>query len=451
MSKERIELHVSEANGELKVTPVGQFISEGVDTPKPTLQALPQEVVAGWDYAPWGLNNQRPNEVRRALAPVAIAGQTLEKLAKMMYGNGLYYYDAETRAREGHIKRAYNPEVEHFLEANEIGTQWLFPQILDYKYHYNAFSEFVLSRDKQKITGLSHKEAEFCRLSRQNPRTKVIEYLLYSTRFAYDGHPPKGEPKAIPLMPWFNKGRFIQKLRKRKFAWHSRVKNPSGAVYYPRQPWLGLMGPDGWLEVSKNVPGIVNAMQRNQIALKYIIYIPVEYMALRHEGFMSYTDEQKQAAIKKLSDHYNASLKGTDNLYKSITTMFTQDRTNKMDIGRIEIVAVDNKLKENAWIPSSETADTQVVAGLGGSPTIAGLANSAGKMGAGSGSDKREMYNIEISTNTIDQDIILRPLNLISIYNGWGVRFGFDHMVHTTKDKNDNGIAKPNDSNKAID
>jgi hypothetical protein len=47
------------------------------------------------------------------------------------------------------------------------------------------------------------------------------------------------------------------------------------------------------------------------------------------------------------------------------------------------------------------------------------VGNSPGsKLGAGSGSDKHEAFNIFMALSTIDQQILLRPLEVMAAYNG---------------------------------
>jgi uncharacterized protein (DUF39 family) len=74
-----------------------------------------------------------------------------------------------------------------------------------------------------------------------------------------------------------------------------------------------------------------------------------------------------------------------------------------------------------------------------------GLAPEGGKMGAGSGSDQRESYNTGISLNTIEQDILLEPLNWIATFNAqtnpdWDVTFYIDHTMHTTTNNIETGL-----------
>jgi hypothetical protein len=126
-------------------------------------------------------------------------------------------------------------------------------------------------------------------------------------------------------------------------------------------------------------------------------------------------------------------------------------RSRKTELGKVQVIPIDDKVKKDEWVPGSEKSDAQIVQGLGGHPSHLGLASEGGKMGAGSGSDKREVYNIEISSNTMDQNILLEPLNWISRYNGWGVTFYIAHTRHTTTNMVEDGLVRNPDENLVIE
>jgi len=113
--------------------------------------------------------------------------------------------------------------------------------------------------------------------------------------------------------------------------------------------------------------------------------------------------------------------------------------------GKIVIEPIETKVKNDHWVPSSEKADAQIVQALGIHPSQMGLQPQGGKMGAGSGSDQRESYNTGISLNTIEQDLILEPLNWIATYNAqtdpdWDITFMIDHTRHTTINNKEDGL-----------
>lgn len=419
--------------------------------PKPAISKYPLEVDTGYDYAPWGGDDQYPNRVYAKLSKVAIAEQAVTKMAKRMFGNGLIYVKEADLQKTAKPERHYHPDVELFLQENHIETEWLFPQCMEWQVLWNTFHEMKLSLSKRFIVALFHKEAPFCRLSKQDVRGNV-NYLLYDTRFAFSRYHRSQLNQnernsdgtittAIPLMTWWDANSFFKKLRGYTFAWHSRPRF-GRQIYYPMPPAQGLFKTNGWLDSAADVPRIVNAMQKNQINLKYQILVDSEYFRIIYPEWDNYDSKQREIALDKFEDDINRKLVSPDKQYSSIISIFDNDNLTGNTKGKIEVIAIDDKIKSDAWVPGAERANFEIVQGLGAHPTDFGLARENGSMGAGSGSDKREVWNSQILENTIEQMYVLAPLNFIARYNRWGVRFFIDHTAHTTSNDQESGLKK---------
>lgn len=411
--------------------------------------AFPEELERGFLWAPWGDRpgkDDLPTLIREKIYQVPVAGRTVYDLVRMAYGNGIAYYHNRERREKKRVIRAYEPEVERFLEKNRIGNEWLKAQMIDYRFIMNTFSEIIFSRDKSQVTNLFHKETEYCRLSLQNKTSLTVDYLLYAADFSLGlGNVHYDRISVIPLYQWQQGEKFLQKLSGYKMAWHSRLKTP-GSLYYASPLWMGLYRENGWMDASIAVPEVVTAMMRNQVRLKYQILIPETYFTIRYrDSWATMSDKERQQVVDELISEINGQLSGTSNAYVSIATVFNYEVGRGEEQGKIQIIAIDDKIKKDAWVPSAEKSDAQIVQSLGGHPSMIGLTPEGGKMGAGSGSDKREIYNTEITINTFDQDIILEPLNWISRYNAqknpdWDVTFYISHTEHTTTNRQESGL-----------
>lgn len=423
--------------------------ADTIPSSPPATTQYPLHVDSGYDYAPWGEwdgDDNLPNRIEAKFSKVSIAAQAALKLAKLLYGNGLVYFKEADLARSAQPLRHYHPLVEDFLQENLVATEWLFPQCQDWQRHWNTFSEMKLSMSGRFITNIFHKEAPFCRLGSQGA-DGIVRHLLYDAYFAWGQHQrsssgdgsPGGSAVLLPLLNWFDKEAFFENLKGHTFAWHSRIRY-GRAVYYSRPPWLGLFARNGWLDAAADVPRIVNAMQRNQINLKYQILVEETYFKIEHPEWESYTAAQRSAALDRFENAINDKFVGLDNGFASILSVYRYDALQAKELGKIEIVAIDDKLKKDAWVPGAERANFEIVQGLGAHPTQFGLAKENGAMGGGSGSDKREEFNTAITTNTVEQVYLLAPLNFISRFNGWGVRFCIDHTSHTTSNLSETGL-----------
>ena len=442
----KIAIDVAEVNGKITA-----FLPEAKFTQKKdqvTKVPRPQEDIDGLPWIQWGDRNALPTDIREKIGKVPMAGTAIYKLIAMMYGNGLAYYrNSDVTDGETTPPRARIPEVEFFLRKNRIKTKFLIPQFGDYRFYMNCFSEFILSGNRQQIVGLYHKKAEYSRLGKQNEKTLHVDDLIYSADFAKGLDPDKERRASIQLFRWYDEENFLRKLKGHKFAYHSKFETP-GAEYYARPFWLGLFRKNGWIDASTSVPEIVNAMMRNQVILKYQILIPETYFEIRYKDWNTYTDEDRNKIIDALIKNINDSLSGTENAYSSITSIFKQDIAGN-PIGKVEIIAIDDKMKNDNWVPSSDKADAQIIQTLGLHPSQVGLDNAS--LGGNGGSNQREGYNTQITINTIDQEIVLEPLNYVAEFNArtnrnWDITFYIDHTHHTTTNNQEDGLEKSKDT-----
>ena len=391
-------------------------------------------------WVEWGKNDDYPTRVRKLIQKVSIAGTTIRKLTAKMVGNGIAYYKNEDIA-DGKVSRASIPDVDAWLRDNRINTKWLPGQAAAYCYHMNPFGSFILSKDRKKIARIIHRDSEHCRVKLNDKLTKV-QSMVYSPLFT-TGYPAlDAQMSVMPMMvlDTFDSTNIVNSnTRTSEFGYHTYFETP-GSFYYGVPFWEALFADDGWMHVSANVPGMITAMHRNQVSLKYMLNIPENYFLTRYTDWRTMLDSQKITAINELVNTLNERLTGTANVAKTIHQVFKEDPVTHAAFGKIEIVAVDDKFKRDAWIPDSNISDAQIVQGFGEHPSQVGLAPAGGKMGAGSGSDQRESYNTSIALNTIDQTIILEPLNFISQYNQWGVTFFIDNQLHTTTNNEESGV-----------
>ena len=444
-----IDIYQDRVSGVYQVASPGVVPSAGVMPPvdrgdAPTNFRVPTHADAGWQWAPWGKDDRRPTNIREKVNLVPMAGQTMYRLMGMMYGNGLAYYrNSDLAGGVQNVQRHYEPEIERWIRRCRLAHSWLLPQFLGYRYHFNTFSQLIWNRRRDAITGIYHLDGEFCRKSRQDPRSLRSEYLFYSAGFADRHGNSLADGFAIPMLDWQDEEAYVAGMSGYKAAWHSHLRTP-GTLYYATEPWAGLFRDKGWLDNAAAVPEIVHAMQRNQIMLKYQILVPMSYFTARYADWNSYTAQKKEELMDEIVSYIEDELADTKNAYKSITTFFSHDSMGK-EMGKIEIVAIDDKIKRDSWVPTSNTADAQIVQGLGMHPSQIGLAPEGGKMGAGSGSDQREAWNSQISLNTLEQEIVLEPLNYVAQFNArtypqWDVTFYIDHTHHTTTNNQESGL-----------
>lgn len=391
--------------------------------------------VRGW--AEWGQSDNLPNFIHKRLSSVPLAMQAIYMMAKDIYGNGLIYIKKKDFF-SGNFQRAYDPEVEQFLTRNRIRTEWLKNQAVSRLLFWNAFSQMDLDAlTKKKIVKLYHLETMWSRLSKQNRlNDNEIEYFKYSGKFGSLEMPSDADITTYPLYRWY-KDDFFDWLKGYTFVWHTRAVNV-GATYYPRPFWIGLLNPKSWLDVAANVPQIVFALQDNQASIKYVMKVSRDYFKFKYPDWDSYKDEKQRELIEEFEAKIEGSLTGVTNMGKLITLYLAEE--NGQFVGTIEIVPLDDKLKQDQWIPSSSVGNYEILSALGAHGSQFSLANEGGKMGAGSGSDARVHFNSGVLRNTLEQVEILEPLQFVFDFNGWDYVVLIDNFAQTTTDQNPTGV-----------
>ena len=102
---------------------------------------------------------------------------------------------------------------------------------------------------------------------------------------------------------------------------------------------------------------------------------------------------------------------------------------------------IDDKLKDGSQLPEAEAANSEVLFALGVDPSLIGAGIPGGKLGAGSGSDKREAFTILSALFKTNRETTLEVYDFIAQYNGWdtSIRAAFENTILTTLDANPTG------------
>lgn len=392
------------------------------------------------EYYNWGEDNLWPTTVRCKLEDSAIAYPLIYKMVCMMFGSGVQYFRRKKVGNEIQIEYFESPEIEKFFTENDI-DRFMLEQFMDFKFYGNAFSESILTKNLKKICNLYHLEAEFSRIGKQNDDTKKVENLFYSGNFVTDIS--VNDPIKIPFLNRRDRSKEgIARVGKgkKKFAWQTFFPSP-GRTTYAKPPHSALYKKDGWLDYENSIPVTLNSIIKNQLNIKYHIKIPYSYWPSMYPDWNNYKQKKRDELIDSKLKEMEEWLSGNKNAGKSLITHFAIDPITNKPIPGFEIEVVENKFKEGDFVPASDAADAKIVRALGVDPSIAGLQPQGGKMGAGSGSDKREAFNNTIELSKADARILFEPLYTVRDYNGWGddVEFGFSHQLSTTTDDEPNG------------
>jgi hypothetical protein len=208
-----------------------------------------------------------------------------------------------------------------------------------------------------------------------------------------------------------------------------------GKTYYQLAHWDSVRS-GGWLDVANSIPEFKQYMFKNQISLRYHVQIPTSFWTWKYPDWESYTTEQKVKSMKQEAKFFEDTMTGTKGSFKTLITSYIADEVAQKEYGKWIVTELGAKNNSNLYIEDSGEASSHLLYALGMDPTLVGYSIGKG-MGAGSGSDKREAFNMYQLQCQMDRDIILEPLEFIRDYNNWDpkLRFKFRYGMLKTADK----------------
>ena len=167
------------------------------------------------------------------------------------------------------------------------------------------------------------------------------------------------------------------------------------------------------------------------MTIKYHIEILDDYF-LNREPSPDYTREQRESARTKVLSEMNDFLSDVENTGKAFLTFTFFNKFKGEYLAGWKINVIDNKLKDDAYLPDSQAANSEILFAIGVDPCLVGSGLPGGNLGAGSGSDKREAFwqlNAEMG---IYRQISLEPLYFIRDFNKWSPDIEFDYVTVDT-------------------
>lgn len=385
------------------------------------------------DITPWGDDNLFPQTVIAELKKTFVPS-VLDWKARALYSGGIVFGKEDDNGNFIRSKRSENPEVWDFFKKSNV-KRYAIEAAKDFYWFYNAFPELILSNDRSKIVSLVAQDASYCRWSKQNPKTGLVDYCKINANWELGTANDKQTITRPVIDPYYDPVGNL-KARKDSFNYIYPLSYPSpGCSFYQLADW-NTMRESGWLDISIAIPKWKKALMKNQISIKYHIQVPDFYWSWKYgKDWDTMSADKRKAARDNELSKFNSFLTGEENAGHSIMTTFRFNEQLNKEYPGWKIEAIDDKVQDGKYIEDSQEASAQMLYMLGVDGTLIGNAPGKG-MGAGSGSDKRLAFNIYISLCTSHQDILLEPLAFIRDYNGWDpeLEFRFANTLITTLD-----------------
>lgn len=404
--------------------------------------AKPKETGSS-EWSLWGDDNLFPQNVLTDLEANSIALRALEKRRNVHFGRGIAAY-RNVKGAEGEVTREIITEgpVREFFRSNQINLQWI-DLIGSLELFANGWVEFILNKEKKQINRVNILDSAYCRHSKMDPKNFRIAKTFYSADWPnpssdYFSVIPTFDPRKYEKGKAYPDGKFTYPVFYRSF-------NKS---YYHLAIWNGVRK-SGWMSIANKVPALKKAIMENQMTIKYHVEIPELYFRKRYPD-ADYTREQREGLIQRKIEELNDFLTNVENSGKSLVTFSFYNETLQKEFPGWKITVIDNKLKDDAYLPDSQAANSEILFAIGVDPSLIGASHvPGGKMASsGSGSDKREAFwalNAECGPY---REVTLQPLYFIRDFNGWGDDIEFDYVVVDTSQTQDQ---HPTKTEKRID
>jgi hypothetical protein len=390
----------------------------------------------GKDWARWGTDD---NYAQRLIDTVNAdpAASLLERRVHMHWGKGLFFYRKRTDAKGKEVIEVVPDdqvpaEIDDFMWQNDFLN---FQQgiISDYEWWHRFGVQYIASNDT-KIRQIAWTRVKDIRAKLRDPLTGNIPGYWVSGKFPY---PQPSERRLVPAFDRMGTGSGLYM--------HQLVSIDKD--YYPQPAWHGI---NKWLHIAAKIPRWILSNIDNSMNIKWHIKIPLEYFLKMHPAESYKSTEERNAAIAKFEtetyQRIDRFLAGADNAMKNFYSKVAIDDMGKPLPGW-EIIPLDNKLQDEAWLRAYGTAALAITSGVGLQPSIAGYVLPNG-LGSGSGSDLREQFNFSMQVLfEIGRQTTLEPFNIVKRRNGWDktLHLGYKEVVLQSVDQNKSGFATQNE------
>lgn len=414
-----------------------------------TIPIVPKGKKECIEFVPRGRNNNMMYDIMRKVGHNVTVGSNIEFKNKVIIGDGVMVYrkyrDENTRKiiKEEVLPEEY-PEIFEFIENNN------YPQVRlevanDLAIFYDAYVEYLFDQNEPpKIVQIKPKEATCSRISKIDEKTGKSEWHGYSAEWH------KGSPEDVIATPLLDRqcplrdlkirmGKLPNKdgknevVKERNFVHNIRINTP-GRFYYSRPYWWSVFA-SGWYDFSSAIPVYKKALIKNQMTLRYVVYIKENFWDKLYKTRSITEDKEKAECRDAFLQEMNDFLAGEENAGKGFVSEFRYDKIKGFEDKDIIINPLTNQQIGGEYIEDSEEVSNTICYAMGVHPSIIGASPGKGK--SINGTEARELFTIEQALMKMYQDATLEPLYFAKAMNGWpkDIYFSVTNCQLTTLDQ----------------
>ncbi len=400
--------------------------------------------IGKYQIAPWGPDNLMPEHLLEKVEKGDVVGANLRFNRDVAFGLGPKLVRAAARDEYGRVLEWAPVEegaVFDWFEANDIPL-FMQQQLTDVAYFYNAFPELILDENYSKVRAIRHKEAVFSRWGKANAKGD-INWHYYAD---WNDNPTEKDIIATRVLDEFDTARdldiFKAQHKAKRFIYPVYMPSP-GKPYYSQPEWYSIFR-SGWYDHSTMVPKLKKAILRNQLGVKFIIYVSQDYFKniCKMEGIDPNDRKAYTERVNKEKDAFNSFLAGETNANKAILAIKDRVATasGTMESKWIEITPIDNKIGGGEYIDDTESTANIICYAMGVHSSLIGATPGKSSSTLG-GTQARELYMMKQACMKPIVDRVMRPLRFIKQYNGWDkdIYINVPEYIFTTLDQNKSG------------
>ncbi len=365
-----------------------------------------------------------------------------------------------------------NKEVYEFIERNNLAHTWLALAIDNVMFGV-SFPEMLLNQQdlddngkpvetsawEPKIMRFSHRSCHTTRLERMDDKG-VINHVYCSNRwldspFVEDQGDMQNDPiVAIPALdvnaPLSSLKKAVREARQKNVAVNKRptrfvypsIYPTAGRPYYPTPAWHSIFGGDIYEYLSTIISDRFTRKKNSNI-IGRVIYMNHDYL---RQLSLQADSEGNIPKIEDVRDEFYAKinrwLANRNNAGQSLLA-FTFQGSDGKEHKSFEVVEIASASKDSADANEKETAEISsiVFMSMGLDARLLG-SSPLSLVGSNGGTDIRERFLLRQILMSPTQNIMLKPLEIISRFNEWDEHLVWDvkREVMTTLDRSKSGV-----------
>ncbi|MBR1789502.1 MAG: hypothetical protein IJ762_10005 [Bacteroidaceae bacterium] len=398
-----------------------------------------------YKVVPWGADNNLPYQLKEAVEKNSVMSQDMFFNVLTCYGRGLEYMDLKTRSEKKPLPSS-DHEVTRFLLRNSV-KRFFAEQITDMKYYFFSVCVVILSRDRQRIVRLVHKDACHVRFEKADERGRINHIFFADWK---DNESPENV-EVVPLLDEYDPlgdllartekekdelGRFVRAPKSQcKFAIVCKMPTV-GSHYYPI-PYYSAVLRDGWYDIYGLLTSSKMTKLRNGQQIRYHVEINTNFWEerARSRGISMNTESfetMKTEFISQLRDYLGGSKNSDKLIWSEFATLLDGKERHDIKINVVDTSKAGNEYNDDVAEASNVLAYSDNV-----HPNLAGATPGKSQMN-NSGSDKRELFTMKQALETMPLDMMMVVHQTVIYFNGWDKKVYPDvpMILLTTLDKN---------------